>query len=165
MSGADFLGRWNQSRNLLFVCHHTTPRSVPADVKALCDLLGQLVMLLVDKASEREEIEGFIDRQNASAAIKQAIERTASICDGFAEATDALLGLVAASGAAVRLNGKVRLFGITPSIEATDAVHTLGAKVTFELNLVAGLPFVLVDRSQLETVLINIAGNAGDAMP
>ncbi|WP_282588738.1 response regulator [Lichenifustis flavocetrariae] len=43
--------------------------------------------------------------------------------------------------------------------------HTLGGQVSLVIDLVEGLPSVLVDRSKLETVLINIATNAGDAMP
>ncbi|MCW6512253.1 response regulator [Lichenifustis flavocetrariae] len=43
--------------------------------------------------------------------------------------------------------------------------HTLGRQVSLVIDLAEELPSVLVDRSKLETVLINIATNAGDAMP
>lgn len=108
----------------MIVCHHLTPRSVPADVKALCDLLGQLFMLLIDKVSEREEIDVLSDRQTKLAALKQSVERTATISEAFTEATDALLGLFAATGAAIRLNDRVQLFGVTPSVEETSALMT-----------------------------------------
>jgi signal transduction histidine kinase len=42
--------------------------------------------------------------------------------------------------------------------------HTLGANITVRVEAVPGLPFVLADRGQLETVLINLAANARDAM-
>jgi chemotaxis family two-component system sensor kinase Cph1 len=108
----------------MIVCHHLTAHSVPADVKAICDLLGQLFMLLIDKATEREETERLIQRQNALAEIKQSVQRAASIGEGLAEAAAALLGLVTATGAAIRLNGQVRLFGVTSSVEETDALMT-----------------------------------------
>jgi hypothetical protein len=43
--------------------------------------------------------------------------------------------------------------------------HCLGGVITVRLDLAPGLPRVLADRSQLETVLVNLATNARDAMP
>ncbi len=42
--------------------------------------------------------------------------------------------------------------------------HTLGAAVTVRIDAMRGLPLALVDRSQLETTLVNLATNARDAM-
>jgi PAS domain S-box-containing protein len=42
--------------------------------------------------------------------------------------------------------------------------HTLGAGIKIELEVAQHLPSVLADRSQLETVLVNLATNARDAM-
>jgi signal transduction histidine kinase/ActR/RegA family two-component response regulator len=43
--------------------------------------------------------------------------------------------------------------------------HTLMGSIVVELNLPPWLPMILVDRMQLETVLVNIANNARDATP
>ena len=43
--------------------------------------------------------------------------------------------------------------------------HTLGATIMVRLRLEAGLRPLLADRGQLETVLVNLATNARDAMP
>jgi PAS domain S-box-containing protein len=43
--------------------------------------------------------------------------------------------------------------------------HTLGATIAVRLRLATGLRPVLADRGQLETVLVNLATNARDAMP
>ena len=43
--------------------------------------------------------------------------------------------------------------------------HTLGAGVETVVAVTAGLPPLLADRGQLETVLVNLATNARDAMP
>gem|GEM_PF-1853444 len=43
--------------------------------------------------------------------------------------------------------------------------HTLGGRVTLRLDLPPGLPSVNVDKSQMETALLNLVSNAGDAMP
>ena len=42
--------------------------------------------------------------------------------------------------------------------------HTLGAGVAIQVQAPAGLPPMFVDKGQLETVLINLAANARDAM-
>jgi PAS domain S-box-containing protein len=43
-------------------------------------------------------------------------------------------------------------------------IHTMGASVTVRLDASPGLPWVMADRSQLETVLLNLATNARDAL-
>lgn len=43
-------------------------------------------------------------------------------------------------------------------------VHTLGAGVTVRVDAPAGLPPMLVDKEELEVVLVNLAANARDAM-
>lgn len=44
-------------------------------------------------------------------------------------------------------------------------VHTLGAGVEVRVEAQAALPPLLADRGELETVLVNLAANARDAMP
>jgi PAS domain S-box-containing protein len=43
--------------------------------------------------------------------------------------------------------------------------HTLGAGIALRMETDASMPFVTADRGQLETVLVNLATNARDAMP
>jgi signal transduction histidine kinase/ActR/RegA family two-component response regulator len=43
--------------------------------------------------------------------------------------------------------------------------HTLGAGIAVRVEAAPGLPPLLADRGQLETVLVNLAANARDAMP
>jgi PAS domain S-box-containing protein len=43
--------------------------------------------------------------------------------------------------------------------------YTLGATIEVRLDLAPGLPALFADKGQLETVLVNLAANARDAMP
>ncbi|WP_198383644.1 ATP-binding protein [Roseomonas sp. KE2513] len=43
--------------------------------------------------------------------------------------------------------------------------HTLGAEVACRYHVAPGIPPLLADKGQLETVLVNLASNARDAMP
>jgi PAS domain S-box-containing protein len=43
--------------------------------------------------------------------------------------------------------------------------HTLGAAIEVRVEAPVGLPMLLADKAQLETVLVNLATNARDAMP
>ncbi|MGI4945497.1 MAG: ATP-binding protein [Janthinobacterium lividum] len=44
-------------------------------------------------------------------------------------------------------------------------VHTLGSAIEVRINAANGMPCLLADKGQLETVLLNLATNARDAMP
>lgn len=65
--------------------------------------------------------------------------------------------------------GDVRAENVDAATLLTDMAevltHTLGGSVVCKVDVSFGLPPLLVDRGQLETVLVNLATNARDAMP
>jgi PAS domain S-box-containing protein len=65
--------------------------------------------------------------------------------------------------------GDLRAENIDPVALLTDMAevltHTLGGSVVCNIDVPSGLPPLFADRGQLETVLVNLATNARDAMP
>ena len=65
--------------------------------------------------------------------------------------------------------GDLRAENVDASALLTDMAeiltHTLGGSVLCVVNVVPNLPPLFADRGQLETVLVNLATNARDAMP
>jgi chemotaxis family two-component system sensor kinase Cph1 len=92
--------------------HYSGPLFVPHDVRATCELIG-IVCSMQLEALERLEVSR---RETALAAHRSAVlDRVAasqSILDGLA--TEALLAVCDADGAAVRIDGELRLVGETP---------------------------------------------------
>ncbi len=65
--------------------------------------------------------------------------------------------------------GDLRAENVAASVLLTDMAevltHTLGGSVVCKVDVASGLPPLFADRGQLETVLVNLATNARDAMP
>ncbi|MDR3530632.1 MAG: PAS domain S-box protein [Rhodopila sp.] len=65
--------------------------------------------------------------------------------------------------------GDLRAENVDVSALLTDMgevlTHTLGGSVVCDVHVLPGLPPLFADRGQLETVLVNLATNARDAMP
>jgi PAS domain S-box-containing protein len=65
--------------------------------------------------------------------------------------------------------GDLRAENIDPAGLLTDMAevltHTLGGSIVCRTQVAPGLPSLFADRGQLETVLVNLATNARDAMP
>jgi PAS domain S-box-containing protein len=110
-------------------------------------LMGALRMI----EKRREDVEGF---RHLTQLANGAVERGISV-------TRRLLAL---SG-----RGELKSEALDPSAVLRDLqellTHTLGAGVDIVVRLEPGLHPALADRGQLETVLVNLATNARDAMP
>ncbi|WP_439548011.1 ATP-binding protein [Falsiroseomonas sp.] len=114
--------------------------------------------------------------------IMQAVQSGASLMRRRAESPDAVRHLAqmveeaTQRGASVtrRLlsfarRGELRLEPVDPASLARGLQeilwHTLGGRVTVVIEAEEPLPALVTDRGQLETVLVNLATNARDAMP
>jgi light-regulated signal transduction histidine kinase (bacteriophytochrome) len=100
----------------MLVCHHTTPLVAAPDLRAVADLIGQVVSLLLSSLGGAEVYAQHFDHQ---AALRKLIDRLAvplPLPEALAAAEIELLDLVAAAGAVVRFSGTLIRLGRTPSL-------------------------------------------------
>jgi diguanylate cyclase (GGDEF)-like protein len=122
-----------QGQNLwgMLVCHHMTPLVAAPDLRAIADLIGQVVSLLLSSLGGAEVYAQQLDRQAALRVLVDRLAVPSPLCEALAAAELELLDLVAAAGAVVRCSGTLIRLGHTPSLP--DAEHALAV-----LQAVAG---------------------------
>jgi len=94
--------------------HYTGPHHVPNSVRAACEFVGLLTSLLLADKAELEIYDyrlGLVRHQNA---LLEHVAKGDSVTSGLAGSAHDLLGVCGADGAAVRVNGELRLVGETP---------------------------------------------------
>ncbi len=106
----------------MIVCHHRSPRHPGAHLRALCDLVGQLLSVLVVRAEDAVLLGRRLQREQMVAAIGGLLETSRTVADGLSAAGPRLLDLVGAHGALVRLGGWTTLVGATPPFEVATAI-------------------------------------------
>jgi diguanylate cyclase (GGDEF)-like protein len=106
----------------LVACHHREAKRPSPAVRALADLLGQLISLLLGVIGSAEEYAERLEVQALIDSLGAAFESSGPLADAMVEHGDKLLRCVGADGAFVRLGGQVRLVGDTPSIEDATAL-------------------------------------------
>lgn len=101
----------------VIACHHGAPKLMSYELRACCELLGQV---LAWQIAAREQIEQHEQAARARVLNARLIERVsgrARYRDGLLEDAADLLGVVNASGAAVLCNGDCDMVGKTPPAE------------------------------------------------
>ena len=108
----------------MIVCHHRTPKCTPAEVRGLCDLLGQILSLLIEVTNQTDEYRERVTQQDMLAKLGETLAREESVTTSLASQATALLALTAADGLYLRLGGQTRLLGQTPSLEESAGLMT-----------------------------------------
>jgi diguanylate cyclase (GGDEF)-like protein len=98
----------------MIVCHHQTPMRLAPPVGATCDLLAQLLGLLIAEIEDRDRMALQIDRNDSLSAIAQRLDTRDPVLSGLAAAATHLLNVVSATGIVVRLAGHCQTHGKTP---------------------------------------------------
>jgi light-regulated signal transduction histidine kinase (bacteriophytochrome)/CheY-like chemotaxis protein len=106
----------------LICCHHHLPLSPSPNLRALCDVEGQVVSALLRNADETGMLEARLGRQSTLARLRYNIKLARQLGDGLTLQPDAVLGLVDADGLMLRRGNDIRLLGRTPSAEAACTI-------------------------------------------
>ncbi len=99
----------------LLACHHRTPRRASHDVRAACDMLGRLLSLEVRSAQVRAEHERLVHLGGMVVEVVTAMSLAPSLSDGAAQVPAALLGMVAADGVVLDIDGTRATVGAVPA--------------------------------------------------
>jgi len=111
------LARGNDLWGML-VCHHATPRIAGPELRAVADMIGQMVSLLLGSLADAEN---YAQQLEHVATLRALIDRLAApmpLAEALATAEDELLSLVDAAGAVVRCSGMLISLGRTPPLPA-----------------------------------------------
>jgi diguanylate cyclase (GGDEF)-like protein len=106
----------------LICCHHMTPRLLCAEMRGLCDMIGQFVSVLLMRVVELETLAGRMGRYGQIITLRDSIVATESIIEGLCRTPDVILDLASAGGALIRFDGETRLLGETPPLGACEAI-------------------------------------------
>ncbi len=97
----------------MLMLHHHSPRHVPADLRVACETFAQIFSLQIET---KIQVERSVQRIAARRIREQLVAGLVESSDaGAALATTDLLQYVAASGAAVYLDGRLNKVGVTPT--------------------------------------------------
>jgi diguanylate cyclase (GGDEF)-like protein/PAS domain S-box-containing protein len=119
----------------MIVCHHMTPRAAAPDLRALCDVVGQVMSVLLQRVAHTQALTARLARHRMIAALREDIDTARDVAAGLSRRPAALLQLMGADGALIRCGGETTLLGTTPPPAAAAAlVDTLlgthGAAIT-----------------------------------
>ncbi len=104
----------------LIICQHLTPLAVDAEMRGLCDVIGQLISVLLLRVTETEELAERLRRHYAIASLRAGIEASAGVAEGLRRNAADVLELMRATGALVRCGGNSSLIGDTPDLAAAS---------------------------------------------
>ena len=110
----------------MLVCQHTTKRVATPTLRAVARIIGQVVSMLVVSMHKRDIDAQRLQRIDLLRALTDRLAESASLPEGLAAAERELLMLVGASGAAIRLSGKLFCVGRVP---ARDVVEHAAARM------------------------------------
>jgi PAS domain S-box-containing protein len=109
----------------MIVCHHQSPRFSGPEVRAVAELIGQVLSLLIGNLASAEVSRQQIERHATLARIIERLGHPDSILDALLDVKAELLHLVNATGAVIRLHNEVVCIGRTPERPVIDALFSL----------------------------------------
>jgi diguanylate cyclase (GGDEF)-like protein len=155
----------------MVVCHHQKPRKPSTALRSLCDVIGQLLSLLIVQVAESEKLKKNIEQQKLLKRIGDRLDSTPTVTHALRQSADELLQLVHADGAVIRLGGQHHMLGRVPQdgVKAAALIKKLHVNFSDELTAIDALGKEHPEFSELKDVasgllFLPIANNPGDAI-
>jgi chemotaxis family two-component system sensor kinase Cph1 len=101
----------------LVVCHYTTPKILPYEVRAACELLGQTISIRLSNQEEHRDYEYRLELKSIQSKFIEVMSRADNLMEGLIHQEQNLLNLVSAKGTALCLGNEIALLGETPTVE------------------------------------------------
>lgn len=98
----------------LFACHHRTAHRVPCDVRAACELFGQIFSLQLESRLHAEDFEYDLQQGAVHTQMVRRLSEETSLADGLIKHRPNLLDYIQAEGVAIVVNGEYSEIGRTP---------------------------------------------------
>jgi diguanylate cyclase (GGDEF)-like protein len=99
----------------MIVGHHRTRLHLPPETRALCDLLGQFISLLIGVAQQADAATDYREKKALLDLLSLRLHGDLLTGNTLAASTQTLLALVHADGAVVQFDGEIALLGQTPA--------------------------------------------------
>jgi diguanylate cyclase (GGDEF)-like protein len=131
------------------VCHHNSPRQVTPDMRALFDLVGQVMSVMLGSLAESGLGEDRLRRHRALGAITAALAQAdAGIAEALSSSAGELVKMVPADGAVVMIDDRTVAVGRTPEPGAFRTIlAALNGLAADDVAATAALPAVTGDPS------------------
>jgi chemotaxis family two-component system sensor kinase Cph1 len=114
----------------MILCHHRSSRHVAPEVRSLCDLLGQVISLLIGVTLQTQSYAERLANKALLDLLSAAIEEKVSIVAALAENASVSLSVTGADGAILHIDGVTKLIGSTPPLaESTAVISALRPKL------------------------------------
>ncbi|AXC12870.1 diguanylate cyclase/phosphodiesterase (GGDEF & EAL domains) with PAS/PAC sensor(s) [Acidisarcina polymorpha] len=115
----------------LIICHHRKPLQVQPEVRSLCDVLGQIISMLIGVTDTKDRNAEELDNRGRLGKVASMVASGRPMADLLPDYTQELLAPLRATGVLVQLHGYARLGGVTPPLQdALALMHFLRGRLS-----------------------------------
>jgi len=118
----------------LLVCLHHSPRQVPPPVRNSFELFGRVLALQLHGAYTREDQQRWTHLSDLVSEVLAAMSEAESLVEGVQTVPTALVGLAAADGAVLELDGVRATAGRVPAPALVDTLMAVTGSTTQEVQ-------------------------------
>jgi two-component system, chemotaxis family, sensor kinase Cph1 len=104
----------------LIACHHTSPKIVPYELRAICEFLAQIMSFELAAKEENEDLDYKMNLKSLQTSFVESLSLAEGLFNGLTQNPSHLLELVGARGVAIRSEDEQILIGETPTSEEID---------------------------------------------